>query len=119
MTLNDSDSPKPLTLSDLGISPKWSLADIEQAIIRMLNDETNLNEYPSWLQLAYFVGQFKGNQERESEIRHLSDYAQTVTDERNELTAELEPQMAWRKWLMTPHNERVGYPFSDLMGGTQ
>lgn len=111
------NSPQTLTLQDLGISPSWSMEDIEHAILRLLDDRTKLSEYPAWLQLCYFVGQHKGRAERDAEVQQLTDHAEQVSAKLAQLEKQLEPDFAWRKWLATPHDNRVGFPFIDLVGG--
>lgn len=111
--------PQNLTLEDLGINPRWSLSDIEQAILRLLDDRTKLDEYPAWLQLVYFVGQHKGRAERDAEVQQLTDHADQVSAKLAQLEKKLEPDFAWRKWLARSHDDRVGYPFIDLVGGVR
>lgn len=111
--------PQTLTLEELGINPKWSLSDIEQAILRLLDDRTKLDEYPAWLQLVYFVGQHKGRAERDAEVQQLTDHADQVSAKLAQLEKQLEPDFAWRKWLARSQDDRVGYPFTDLVGGVR
>ena len=109
----------PLTSSNFtaeNLSPRWSAQEIDDAVLSLMNDRTRIDQFPAWVQLVYFYGQYTGHKERQSHIDYLENVVEelTIENERVNEDANRYYSIAARGGFGVPIVKKQGKTFADL-----